>query len=296
MGFGSLATYVILFTVGVGMVTGLMFTFRDFFSTSSSSIEIRQSIRHDRLSATMGIQNATYQEGGIMDSIVWETDQNFEDGIFENTTTDDDRLSLEGDNVTGVWYSDIREIEGPLNFTSLSADGLDAIPDSIRIRIRTAGERQHLTGSFLGPDGTGSPEDFYELEMDQDINDVHDGDQVIQVQVLIEDELTGDTSYLDNLEISFEYIATIDVHIRNTGTLELDEDRLDFFVIGERIPRDSILEMMVIEEDGLPNPGIWDSETDLWVRLATGPLETSALFTVTNEYGAKGSRRITMEG
>ncbi|MFP4117898.1 MAG: hypothetical protein ACLFTR_03155 [Candidatus Woesearchaeota archaeon] len=276
------------------MITGLTFTVKDYFSTSSSSIEVRQSISKDKTDAQIEVRNVTYIEGGITDSVIWENNSDFEEGIFENTTAVNDRIYLSADNTTGVWYSDVKELEGPLNFTLLSADGMDAVPDAIEIRIRTAEDRESLTGQFLGPGGTDDTTDFYDLSMDQAINDVHDGDQVLQAQVLIEDEFTNDNSYLDYLEIGFEYMAILDVFIRNTGTMEQDQDRLDFFVIDERLSRDSIIEMNVVEEEGFPNQKLWDSEMDLRVKLATGLLDTGALFTVTNEFGSRDSERIMM--
>ncbi len=296
MGFGSLATYVILFTVGVAMATGLMFTFRDYFSTSSSSIEVRQSISHARMASAMEIRNISYNSDGMGSTEAWETTEDFQEGIFDNTTAEDDSVVLEGENTTGVWYSDVREFNGPSDITSLSAGGLAVQPDSVKIKVRTAEDRGSLTGPFLGPDGTDENDDFYELEDGQDANDIHSGDSVVQVAAWFNDTVSEDPSHLDYIILGYEYEATLNVTIRNRGNIELDEEKLDFFIVGDRVSRDSVLDMSVVEEEGMPNPGIWDTEADLALQFAIGSLSGDNLFTVTNEFGARDSLRFNAEG
>lgn len=292
MGFGSLATYVILFTVGVGMATAMMFSFRDYFSATSTSLEIRQLINNNKMNARMEIVNINYSEGGLIDNLNWNSSNDFNLGIFDNTSTNNDLLFLFENNNTGIWYSNIIELEGPVNFTQMSVAGIESLADSVRVRIRTAEQRQTLTGSFLGPLGTSDENDYYTLNLNQDINDIHNGDSVFQVGVWINDSGSEDNSSIDSIEIEFEYQATLDVTIRNTGTMELDTNRLDFFLVDRRIERTSILEKSVVNEPGLPNPGIWDSQKDLFIRLSTSMITDDLLFTATNEYGFRSAKRI----
>ncbi len=293
MGFGSLATYVILFTVGLSMAVGVMSTVRDYFSQSSTSIEVRQEISRFQSGSTMEIINSTFDERGQNRSLLWDENEEFEEGIFEDTETDDDSVVIVDGEAEGTWFSEIVELKGPANFTFLSADGSEPlIEEPIEIRLRTAETRDEMTGDFIGPDGTDGGDDFYLAhEEDQEIYEGHMNDSFIQARVDFEEDFVDDPE-LNFLEIDYHYLGILEFLIRNTGSFELDEDRLDYFVAGQRIPRDSVLDKEVIDVPGLPNPGVWDSEKDLLVKLPVGLIEGTTLLTLTNEHATRESKRL----
>ena len=300
MGFSSLATYVILFTVGLSMVAGFILTFRDFFARSSLSLEDRQEISRNKLLSDIEIINHTYNETTIEKNVSWAYLRDFEKGIFENTTASDetypDTLVLSYDNTTGIWVSEIIELNGDFEFNTILMSGFVAEPiqSSAELRIRTANNLSTLTGEFVGPDGTS--ETFYSINSEENINSVHQGDSIIQIKIDLE-RLNQfiETPSINSIVINYQYNNILELRIKNTGKIRLDHDIIDVFVNTNRISRDEIITSNVIDEGYVSNPGLWEPDRDVLLSISRVLEPGNKMFTAINEFSSKSTKRLTIQ-
>ena len=297
MGFSSLATYVILFTVGLSLIAGFILTFRDFFARSSVSLEERQEISRSKLMSDIEIINQTYNVTNVEKNKTWETSEDFGRGILENITISNElypnQIVLSFDNTSGYWISEIVEIEGNFEFTTLFVEGVIAEPiqSSVELRIRTANNLSSLTGNFIGPDGT--EDSHYSINVEENINNIHQGNNVIQLRVDFErlNEFI-ETPSVDSIAINYEYSNILELRIRNSGKVRLDHNIVDLFVNTRRVSRNSIVLREVIHESYMSNPGIWEPERDLIVYVSEEIEQGTNVFTAINEFGTKSTRKL----
>ncbi len=297
MGFGSLATYVILFTVGLSMVAGFILTFRDFFAKSSLSLEERQEITRNKILSGIEIINYTYNETQDEKNKTWEYEDDFNEGIFENTTASDptypDALVLAHSSTTGQWYSEILELDGEINFTEIESTGtmIEPLISYLEIRIRTAENRTSLTSTFLGPDGTEAS--YYSLNSVENINDIHNGDSVVQLEVSMgRNSEFVETPVLDYVSIGYKYTNVLNLVIRNDGKVRLDNDVLDFFINTDRLERNTIVESEVIDDGYKINPGFWDPGRDINVKISKAIESEDFMLTAITEFGTKDTKKV----
>ncbi len=292
MGFGSLATYVIMFSVGLSVVVGFMFSFKTSFAQSSASLEERQEISKAKLQSDMEIMGITYNETQEEQHVIWNTTSDFNEGIFDNTTASNtsfpDSIILSYDNLTGAWYSEIIEFNGTVNYTFINSSG-NELTGNIDFQIRSAENKSALTGEFVGPDGTN--QSAYTLGSTQEISAEHDGDDVIQLKVSFSRLTSTVDIELDWVTLGYQHINVLEATIKNTGEMRLDKDILDVFVNGDRIPRDSIISAEVIESTDITNPGLWEPEEEITLKLSTTLQPGTKMFTLSNEYATKAHKK-----
>ncbi len=297
MGFSSLATYVILFAVGMSMVIGLLLVYKDFFVKSSESFELRQKMNSDKLQSNLEILNFTYSFEYKEKNLTVDTQEDFEAGISENISTTENVgwIRLANDNLTGTWYSEIYNLNYSLNFTDITIEGNDfGASTDIDVQIRSAKTTSELVGDFLGPDGTSNT--FYSLEGASPaiiaINETHNSDSVIQLKVNLKRTITNREPEVDYLVIGYKISYISELAIKNTGKIRLDKDVLDYFIDGDRIPRTKIVSTIIRNETDILNPGLWDPEEIISVNISQPITLGNHIVNVINEQSIKDSLAI----
>ena len=300
MGFSSLATYVILFTVGLSVVSGFVLTFRDFFSKSSLSLEERQEISRNKMMSDIEIKNYSYSS--LERNMTWKEKNDFNIGIYENTTSADingkEMIELSFDNNTGYWISNIIELSENSELKTIESTGTISVPteSSIEIRIRTANNLSSLTGSFLGPDGTENT--FYALNEKRQIFENQISDSVIQIKANFSRRNPGiESPRLDFIIIEYEYSDVLNLVITNTGKIRLDDEIIDLFLDGNRIPRTEVIEKNVLYNTNVSrvlNPGIWEPGRDLSISVSQIIESGTRSLTAINQYSTKSTKKITI--
>ena len=295
MGFGSLATYVILFAVGLSVIVGFILTFRDYFVRSSISLEARQSIERQQAESGIEIINFTYNQTNVAsDSYRVDTQAEFETGVSENisTTTTPGELHLNGTNLTGVWYSEIIDTNYSVDFHTIESGANYGAQEDIYLQLRSAESTSNLTGQFLGPDGTSAT--VYQADNIDAINSIHDVDREFQVQVYIERLVNFIDPELDFIEINYTPYNLLELHIKNDGKIQLDKDKIDYFLSGDRIDRASVYSSNITSSTDIINPRIWDPDKIIRVLVSKNIEPDNYVITATNEYSSKDQLMISI--
>jgi archaellum component FlaF (FlaF/FlaG flagellin family) len=294
MGFSSLATYVILFAVGMSMDIGLLLVYKDFFVKSSEGFELRQEINSNKLQSNIEIINFTKGVESSPINITIDSQEDFELGITDNISTTEEIgwLRLSVDNLSGVWYSDIYSLNYSINYTEITIVGVDlGATTDVSVQIRSATKTTELTGEFIGPDDTSNT--FYTLDgagsIAIPISDIHDNNSVIQVKAVLNRTATGQEPRIDTIAIGYKISYVYELNIKNTGKIRLDKNLIDLFIDGERVSRDNIITSNIRTETDILNPGLWDSEEIVRINISN-PIGTgNHIINAVNEHSVKDS-------
>lgn len=298
MGFSSLATYVILFAVGMSMVIGLLLVYKDFFVQSSESFELRQEMNSNKLQSNIEILNVTYGFEYSSENITIDSQSDFESGITDNTTTTEEVgwLRLAFDNLTGIWYSNIYSLNYSMNFTEITIVGVDLGVTDVNVQVRSATTTSELTGDFLGPDNTSNT--FYSLvgigSISIPLSDIHDKDSVIQLKAQLNRTNTGQEPRIDSIALAYKTSYVSELNIKNSGQIRLDKDLLDIFIDGNRISRYQIINTSIRPETDILNPRLWDSEEIVTINISTPIQAGNHIINVVNEHSIKDSFAVTI--
>jgi hypothetical protein len=287
-----MATYVILFAVGLSVVVGFILTFRDYFVKSSISLEERQEISRSKLQSDMEILNISYNAAQPTEFKEWNASSEFNEGIYDNITSTNvsypGTLILSNGNSTGEWYSEIIEFNGSIDFQFINASTIVPGGSFVGIQLRSAKNKTALTGPFLGPDGTSGSSYLLFPEI---INPVHDNDSVVQVRVFM-DRGASVIPEVEWIEIHYAYTNVLEINVRNTGKIPIDTDTLDFFVSEQRISRDNVFRTDVIDATDITNPGIWEPEEELTIKISEVISPGMKMLTMVNEFSTKEYKKM----
>lgn len=300
MGFSSLATYVIMFAIGMSIFIGLLFSYKAYFVRSAESLEATQEINQAKLNSAMEIMNYTYNQTEYAEKFVLVDSQTeFELGIFDNITSTEEVgwLRLEASNTTGDWYSDIYVLNHSMNYTNLTITGIHpGVQAEIHAQIRSANSEAELTGDFLGPDGTSaSVYDVPEVNSATfGISDAHNGHTVVQIKIYLYRQSDILEPRVDKIELGHKSSYILSINVKNDGKIKLDKEILELFIDQERISRNRIVSAEISSETDIINPGLWDSEEIIMINISS-PIDSGKhRVSVINEYGIQDSELLTI--
>ena len=288
MGFESIVAYVIMFSLGMSAVVGMVYYYKDYVYRTTSSLDDRQEFLANKGDSDIEITSVSY-EGSPEMTLILTSQSDFNDGIFDqtNNTLEPDNLTLELNGANyyeyGNWTSDIIDLGQHVNFTNIFFQ-VDARPSTDGgIQIRTAKTEPELIGNFIGPDGT---TDTFYIVNDDPINDVHDGDVVLQIRVYLNTTDNTQTFALQELNITYTWLYDVlNITILNDGKIKLDDDYLEIFLGADRVTRDyDNITKIVVESTDIENPGLWDPQELININFPINLTPGRNILKIVNEF------------
>lgn len=102
-----------------------------------------------------------------------------------------------------------------------------------------------------------------------------------------------------NIEINYANYSSQDeistIHVKNSGSIVLDQNLIDLYYDGFRIPRNETNRTVsIIESTNLINPKLWDSEEEIQANISGHKDSGNHRIDVVSEYDCKASRIISI--